>query len=314
MVQGRSIGLGVHARSVVAVAIDGQSGEIQRRTMTPDRGGILAWIGSLPEVSSSSTIAETSATCARCRSGRGGAAGTGSGAPFCAGGAVRESSRMVVTRKVRVDDAVPVRPIGHGDRRAVGGRLDPVAHLLCGEVGMGAQDQRDGPGDVGGREAGAVHFRVTEYRCRDNDLHARGRDIHVVTGIGERPDDVIGVARRHRNDVREFGRIRRGIGRQILSLAIVPAAATMIRFFFAARATAGRRTFPGLATVTEMFTTCAFAAIAASMPAAMPAALPLLSPLVLVCLMGTIVTSGATPTNGTVSRCCAAITAVTLVP
>jgi transposase len=49
MVQGRSIGLDVHARAVVAVAIDGQSGEIQRRTMTPDRGGILAWIGSLPE-------------------------------------------------------------------------------------------------------------------------------------------------------------------------------------------------------------------------------------------------------------------------
>jgi len=37
----------VHARSVAAAAIDGQSGEIHRRKMTPDRGEILAWIVSL---------------------------------------------------------------------------------------------------------------------------------------------------------------------------------------------------------------------------------------------------------------------------
>jgi transposase len=49
MVQRTSIGLDVHARSVVAAAIDGQTGEIQRRTMTADHGELLAWIGSLPE-------------------------------------------------------------------------------------------------------------------------------------------------------------------------------------------------------------------------------------------------------------------------
>jgi len=48
MVQRTSVGLDVHARSVVGAAIDGQSGEIQRRTMTPDHGELLAWVSSLP--------------------------------------------------------------------------------------------------------------------------------------------------------------------------------------------------------------------------------------------------------------------------
>lgn len=47
MVQRTSVGLDVHARSVVAAAIDGESGEVLRRTMTPDHGEILAWIRSL---------------------------------------------------------------------------------------------------------------------------------------------------------------------------------------------------------------------------------------------------------------------------
>ena len=47
MTQRTSAGLDVHARSVAAAAIDGQSGEIHRRKMTPDRGEILAWIVSL---------------------------------------------------------------------------------------------------------------------------------------------------------------------------------------------------------------------------------------------------------------------------
>ena len=37
----------MHARSVAAAAIDGQTGEIHRRKMTPDRAEILAWIVSL---------------------------------------------------------------------------------------------------------------------------------------------------------------------------------------------------------------------------------------------------------------------------
>lgn len=45
--QRRSVGLDVHARSVAAAAIDGQTGEVSRRKMTPDRAEILAWIVSL---------------------------------------------------------------------------------------------------------------------------------------------------------------------------------------------------------------------------------------------------------------------------
>lgn len=48
MYQRTSVGLDVHARSVVAAAIDGVSGEIHRRTMTPEFAESLAWVGSLP--------------------------------------------------------------------------------------------------------------------------------------------------------------------------------------------------------------------------------------------------------------------------
>ena len=43
-----NIGLDVHARSVVGCALDGETGEIHRRTLTPDHGEILSWIRSLP--------------------------------------------------------------------------------------------------------------------------------------------------------------------------------------------------------------------------------------------------------------------------
>ncbi len=42
------MGLDVHALTVVACAIDGQTGEIFRARLTPDHGEILAWIQLLP--------------------------------------------------------------------------------------------------------------------------------------------------------------------------------------------------------------------------------------------------------------------------
>jgi transposase len=42
-----SVGLDVHARSVVACAIDGATGELVQRRLTPDNGEVLAWIESL---------------------------------------------------------------------------------------------------------------------------------------------------------------------------------------------------------------------------------------------------------------------------
>lgn len=47
MMQRTSVGLDVHARSVAAAAIDGQSGEVLRRTMTSNHGEILTWVRSL---------------------------------------------------------------------------------------------------------------------------------------------------------------------------------------------------------------------------------------------------------------------------
>ena len=43
-----SVGLDVHARSVVACGLDGDTGEVFERRMTPDHHEILAWLGSLP--------------------------------------------------------------------------------------------------------------------------------------------------------------------------------------------------------------------------------------------------------------------------
>jgi transposase len=38
----------VHARSVVACGLDGQTGRVFERRLTPDRGEILGWVRSLP--------------------------------------------------------------------------------------------------------------------------------------------------------------------------------------------------------------------------------------------------------------------------
>lgn len=47
-IAGTSVGLDVHARSVAACGLDGQTGELFERRLTPDHGELLAWLGSLP--------------------------------------------------------------------------------------------------------------------------------------------------------------------------------------------------------------------------------------------------------------------------
>lgn len=47
-VQRTSVGLDVHARSVVACGLDGETGEVFERRLTPDQGEILDWVRSLP--------------------------------------------------------------------------------------------------------------------------------------------------------------------------------------------------------------------------------------------------------------------------
>ena len=48
MYQRTSVGLDVHARSVVACGIDGETGEVFERRLTPQHGEILTWIRNLP--------------------------------------------------------------------------------------------------------------------------------------------------------------------------------------------------------------------------------------------------------------------------
>jgi transposase len=47
-VQRTSVGLDVHARSVVACGLDGQTGEVFERRLTPDHAEIVAWLTDLP--------------------------------------------------------------------------------------------------------------------------------------------------------------------------------------------------------------------------------------------------------------------------
>ena len=46
--QRTSVGLDVHARSVVACGLDGQTGEMFERRLTPDHGEVVAWLHALP--------------------------------------------------------------------------------------------------------------------------------------------------------------------------------------------------------------------------------------------------------------------------
>jgi transposase len=47
-VERTSVGLDVHARSVVAAAIDGQTGEVFRARLTPSHTEVLEWVARLP--------------------------------------------------------------------------------------------------------------------------------------------------------------------------------------------------------------------------------------------------------------------------
>ena len=46
--QRTSVGLDVHARSVVACGLDGETGEVFERRLTPDNHEVLEWVRSLP--------------------------------------------------------------------------------------------------------------------------------------------------------------------------------------------------------------------------------------------------------------------------
>jgi transposase len=47
-VQRTSIGLDVHARSVVACGLDGDTGEVFKRRLCPDHREVLEWVQRLP--------------------------------------------------------------------------------------------------------------------------------------------------------------------------------------------------------------------------------------------------------------------------
>ena len=44
-----SVGLDMHAQSVVACGLDGRTGELVEPRLTPDHGDVVSWIRSLPD-------------------------------------------------------------------------------------------------------------------------------------------------------------------------------------------------------------------------------------------------------------------------
>lgn len=54
IVQRTSVGLDVHAASVVGCAIEEVTGEVLRQRLAPTHGGVLGWLGSLPDRPASS--------------------------------------------------------------------------------------------------------------------------------------------------------------------------------------------------------------------------------------------------------------------
>ena len=46
--QGRSVGLDVHARLVVGCGLEGETGRVFERRLTPEHREALAWIATLP--------------------------------------------------------------------------------------------------------------------------------------------------------------------------------------------------------------------------------------------------------------------------
>ena len=67
-----SVGLDVHARSVVACGLDGRTGRLFERRLTPDHGDIVSWIRSLPgPVAVTYEAGPTGFGLARCLNGHG---------------------------------------------------------------------------------------------------------------------------------------------------------------------------------------------------------------------------------------------------
>ena len=90
-----SVGLDVHARSVVACGFDGETGEVFERRLTPQHGEILAWIRNLPTPVAvtyeagptgfglARAINEAGMECVVCRTVEVAASGRGSGQDRC---------------------------------------------------------------------------------------------------------------------------------------------------------------------------------------------------------------------------------------
>ena len=109
-----SVGLDVHARSVVAAAIDGRSGEVFRARLTPSHAEVIEWVGKLP--GPCAVVYEAGPTgfgLARALSGAGLRCEVAASSKLLrpAGDRVKTDARdaLNLARLLRLDEVVPVR-------------------------------------------------------------------------------------------------------------------------------------------------------------------------------------------------------------
>ena len=115
-VERTSVGLDVHARSVVACAIDGLTGEITKARLTPDHGDVVAWSKRLPgPVRVAYAAGPTGSDGVRAGHGAG-----GGGDRVCGRGPVEDqSSAWGPGVKTDARDAMPLARLRIGDLVAV---------------------------------------------------------------------------------------------------------------------------------------------------------------------------------------------------
>lgn len=170
-----SVGLDVHARSVVAAAIDGQTGEVVKARLTPSPGPLLDWLAKLP--GPCAVVYESGPTgfgLARAVRAAGWRCEVAASSKLHrpAGDRVKTDSRdaLHLARLLRLDEIVPVRvptPAEEAARDLVRAREASRADLMRARHRLSKLLLRHGIVYSGGKAWTELHDRWLHQQCFD---------------------------------------------------------------------------------------------------------------------------------------------------
>jgi transposase len=200
-VERTSVGLDVHARSVVAAAIDGRTGEVFKARLTPSHAEVLAWIGTLP--APCAVVYESGPTgfgLARAVSAAGWRCEVAASSKLHrpAGDRVKTDARdaLHLARLLRLDEVVPVRiptPAEEAARDLVRGREAARQDLMRARHRLSKLLLRHGIVYCGGKAWTTTHDRWLQHQRFDAmPTQAAFEDAYETV--------VLATARRHRLD------------------------------------------------------------------------------------------------------------------